>query len=372
MRITKVEAFPFSLKYKPGFELMVHYGVIDSMQNYVVKLHTDDGLVGYGEAAPLPINNPTAFEDAVSAFGELSKVVIGEDPFNIRGIHQKMDPIEADGAVKGGIDFALYDLMGKAANQPVYKLLGGTYSGPLPMHYTLSIRTPDEMAQEALERANQGYQTLEVKVGRYEGELSLKDEVARVKAIREAVGDEVVLVIDPNVGWTPDEAIAVLREIEQYNVMVEQPVRGKKFLAEVRKSVATPVVADESCPNLEHLVQLIRMDACDMINLKILRVGGLFKAMQMMEICEAFGMGYRHDNVFQTRLASTACLHFAIAYFRGLPDAGGTQFTRTTQDLVGEDGLVMHGGAAALKDPEAPGIGATPKEELLGEPHVFT
>ena len=106
-----------------------------------------------------------------------------------------------------------------------------------------------------------------------------------------------------------------------------------------------------------------------MINLKVLRTGGIHEACKMLDMCEAAGIGYRHDNVIQSRLASTMTTHFSTTYRASMPDCGGTQFTRTVEDVVNEaEGVYVEGGVARLRDPEAPGMGATPREELLRDP----
>jgi L-alanine-DL-glutamate epimerase-like enolase superfamily enzyme len=274
--------------------------------------------------------------------------------------------------LKGSIDFALHDIMGRAAGVPVYRLLGGDYDDGVPMHFTISIRTPEEMGEDTAARVAEGFRTIEVKLGRFQGELDLDTEIARIAAIRAAAGPDVVIIADPHLGWTADEAIAVLPSIEEFDVYVEQPVKGIEALAQVHAAIKSPVIADESAANAQVLAEIIRRDAADMINLKILRTGGLHEACKMLDMCEAAGLGYRHDNVIQTRLASTMMIHFSTTYQRGLPDGGGTQFTRTLEDIVNDDeGVYIENGWAKLRNPEAPGMGASPKEHLLGDPIVL-
>jgi len=239
----------------------------------------------------------------------------------------------------------------------------------VPMHFSISIGTPEEMGEDTAARVAEGFRTIEVKLGRFRGELDLDTEIARIAAIRDAAGPDVVIVADPNIGWTADEAIDVLPAMEPFDVYIEQPVKGLDDLERVHRAVNAPLIADESAANTRVLAEIIRRDAADMINLKILRTGGLHEAAQMLDMCEAFGIGYRHDNVIQSRLASTMMIHFSTTYQASLPDCGGTQFTRTIEDVVNDDeGVYMDGGTAKLRDPDAPGMGATPKPELLGDP----
>jgi len=375
MKIVKIEAFPIDLRYRPGKEFLVSYGVIDAMQNAIVRVTTDDGLVGYGELMPLPLDSRA---ERLAEMHPMAASIIGQDPFDVRENHARMDstlgpdPGSPELLRKGAIDFALYDIMGQAAGVPVFKLLGGSYDDGVPMHFTISIRSPEEMGEDTAARVAEGYRTIEVKLGRFQGELDLDTEVARIAAIREAAGPDVVIIADPNIGWTAEEAIDVLPAIEEFDVYVEQPVKGLHDLARVKAAIKSPVIADESAATSKVIAELIRSEAADMINLKILRTGGLYEACKMLDMCEAAGIGYRHDNVIQSRLASTMMVHFSTTYQRGLPDCGGTQFTRTLEDSVAADqGVYIEHGRAKLRHPDAPGLGATPRPELLVDPLVL-
>lgn len=372
MRIARVEAFPIDLRYIPGEEFLVSYGVIDAMQNAVVRITTDDGLVGHGELMPLPLDSR---DSCIAELGKLGAAILGQDPFSIRELHARMDELLSDDPtsrellLKGSLDFAIHDLMGKAAGLPVYKLLGGRYDDGVPMHFSVSIRSPEEMAEDTAARVAQGFGTIEVKLGRFQGQLDLDTEIARIAAIREAAGPDVVIVADPNIGWSVEDAIRVLPAMAEYDVFVEQPVKGLEDLATVHAAVDVPVIADESVASAAIVARIIREDIADLVNLKILRTGGLHEACRMLDMCEAAGIGYRHDNVIQSRLASTMMIHFSTTYDRSLPDGGGTQFTRTIEDVVvADEGVYMDGGRARLRDPDAPGMGASPRPELLTDP----
>ena len=372
MKITMIEAFPFDLRYKPTRDFLVSYGVIDAMRNAIVRVTTDDGVVGYGELMPLPLDNRDA---CIEDLKNIGKAVIGQDPYEIRELHARMDEQlsaelpSQELLLKGAIDSALYDIMGRAAGLPVYKLLGGSYNDGVPMHFSISIGSPEEMGEDTAARVAEGFRAIEVKLGRFQGELDLDTEIARIAAIRESAGPDVVIVADPNIGWTVEEAIHVLPAMEEFGVYIEQPVKGLDDLEKVHRAIRSPLIADESAANTRVLAEIIQRDAADMINLKILRTGGLYEACKMLDMCEAFDIGYRHDNVIQSRLASTMMIHFSTTYQASIPDCGGTQFTRTIEDIVNDDeGVYMDGGTAKLYDPDAPGMGATPKPELLRDP----
>ncbi|MBI2185000.1 MAG: dipeptide epimerase [Thaumarchaeota archaeon] len=371
LRIKKVEAYPLNIGYKPGFEFTVSYGTISQVSNIVVKITTEEDIQGLGEATPLPVFNGETQEAVMAVMKIFAPLIIGEEASNISKIHEKMDTIVGNVCAKGAVDIALYDILGKATKLPVYKLLGGAFAFDAPMHYTISIKSPEEMAEESVRRVDEGFRTLEIKVGKVKGRASVDDDVARVRAVRDAVGQGVILIVDSNIGWTVREAIAAIRRIEGLDVLVEQPVRTMEGLREVKSKVSAPIIADESCQSVDDAAKIIRTEAADIISMKITKVGGFYRAVKILSMCEAFGLGYRYDNQIQTRLAGTAALHLNMAFSRGIP-SGGTQFLRHSQDFVAQGGLKIEKGVSRLDNPDSPGLGVTAKEELLGPPAVYT
>lgn len=365
-----MEVYPLNIRYKPGYEFVVSYGTIDRVKNVVVKIVAEDGTEGHGEATPIPMFNGETQDSALGILAVYTPFLLGEEASNIARIHEKMDSLPGNNTAKAAVDMALYDLVGRAAGLPVYKLLGGAFLYEAPLHYSIGIKNPNEMAEEARKRVEEGFRTLEVKVGRYKSRVSIEDDVARVKAIRDAVGNDITLIVDSNIGWSIREAVAAIRRIEGLDVMVEQPVRGIQGLKEVKNRVSAPIIADESCQGVEDTTNIIRTEAADIISMKLTKVGGFHKAEKILAMCEAFGLGYRYDNQIQTRLASTASLHLNMAHAHGIP-SGGTQFLRQAEDLVAEGGLMVEKGVSRLANPDAPGLGATIRKELLGTPTVY-
>ncbi|MBI2183875.1 MAG: dipeptide epimerase [Thaumarchaeota archaeon] len=366
MRIKRIEVSPVNISFRSGHALTASYGEV-SPGSVLVKIHTDNGLVGYGEGAPyLPTTGDTQ-RSVIDILGVIAPKLIDEFAFNIGKIHQMLDrSMDGNPSVRSAIDLALYDLQGKFTKTPVYRLLGGAYKEEVPMHYTLGIKSPEEMAADAAAKIEEGYRALEVKVG---GGI-IEDDVERVKRIRDAVGDDVILIVDPNTGWSPASSINAIKQIEKHDVYVEQPTKTLEGLARVRSSVSAPIIADEICRTPDDVQEIIRRNAADAINIKLLKFGGFYKAQKAIAIAESAGLGYRFDSRPQTRLASTASLHLSMASGREIA-SGYVQFMRQKEDLVAKGGIIVSKGVASLTDKNAPGLGVEIREELLGPASVY-
>ncbi|MBI2184316.1 MAG: dipeptide epimerase [Thaumarchaeota archaeon] len=368
MKITKVEIYPLHIDYKPDRIFYVSYGPITRLENVVVKVHTDEDIVGLGEAAAVfPFGESQ--DSAVGFLKRVSAKLVGMDPRNITQILDQLDIIAGNLGAKTAIDFALYDILGKASGQPVYRLLGGLRKQRVPIHITVPIKKPEEMAQEAKMRVEEGFKTIEMKVGKVGGSVDNDLEIARVREVRDAIGYGITLVVDANIGWSARTAINIIKRIEQFDVMVEQPTRSINGLAEVRKSVAATIIADESCATPEDVIEIIQKQAADMISVKPAKMGGLNKSGRIIAIAESAGMIYRYDGMEQTRLACTASLHLAMATAKDVC-GGFSQFTRQGQDLVKTGGIVLDNGIARLENIDTPGLGVELDEHLLGAPVV--
>jgi L-alanine-DL-glutamate epimerase-like enolase superfamily enzyme len=219
----------------------------------------------------------------------LAPAVIGEDPFDIERIHEKLNrAVPGNLVAKAGIDLALWDLMGKILDLPVYKLLGGSYERKIPVTYTLSMDTPEKMAEEASFRKGEGYSTIVIKIGH-----DPRGDVERLRLVREAVGSAVKIRLDANEGYRPDQAIRAIRKMERYEPeFVEEPVKRWDLdgMAKVARAVDTPISSDESNRSLESAMKIIQKGAADILNIKISKNGGLFNCKKIAAIADASGI----------------------------------------------------------------------------------
>jgi L-alanine-DL-glutamate epimerase-like enolase superfamily enzyme len=212
---------------------------------------------------------------------------------------------------KSGIDLALWDLMGKAVGKPTYKLLGGAVETKILCTYTLSIDSPEKMAEEAFFRKSQEYKTLVVKIGWDPG-----DDLERLRLVREAVGDEVNLRLDANEAYWPDQAIGLIRKMEPFRPeFVEEPVKRWDLdgMAKVARSVGTPISSDESNTSLESVMKIIQARAAGIINIKISKNGGLYRSKKIAALAEGAGIPCIVGGANTFEVGRQACRHFAVS-----------------------------------------------------------
>ncbi|WP_341201660.1 dipeptide epimerase [Planomicrobium okeanokoites] len=313
MKISKAEIYAVNFPLKEPF--IISYASYPSMAAIIVRLQTDDGLVGYGEAVP---DEHVTGEQVDAAFEILKHVlapqVIGQSPFDIEHIHHKMDSaISGNPAAKAAIDIACYDLMGKATGQPVYNLIGGKAHEHLQYPKVLSIEAPEIMADKAKKAVAQGFSSLKLKVGLDDAAL----DIERIYAVREAVGEEMPIRIDVNQGWkTVGLAVQTINYLEGANLTwIEQPIRmgNIRGLAEVRRKVSTPVMADESVQTMEDVLEIIRLEAADYINIKLMKAGGIFPAIQMAKAAEAAGIIAQIGSMVESSVGSAAGYHAVMS-----------------------------------------------------------
>lgn len=356
MRINCIEVYRADIPFRPvsGAPLRTWQ---DTSPVVLVRARTDTGLMGVGTATAIGFYLGITGGALVDTVVTLAPLLVGLDPFAIERAHNLMDHhVRGNQAAKAAFDIALYDLMGQVAGRPVYDLLGGrTQTEPLPTtSFALYVDTPDKMAEEVMQRYGEGFRAFEVKMS------DPKVDVERVRAIREALGPEATLVADANGHWTVKEAIQIIRRLEPYNVLVEEPCHGITALEEVRNAVDVPVVADETCHTVEDAAEIVRRRAADLVSIKLMKAGGLWKAHQIAMLVQGAGLGYRVDGVRgETRVSNTASVHFATALRKPVAP-GFMQHARLAEDVVAEGGLTFAGGRVSV--PDLPGLGLTVRE----------
>jgi L-alanine-DL-glutamate epimerase-like enolase superfamily enzyme len=328
----------------------VAYGTTTTARNIIVYAHGENGLIGIGGTAGPEKVTGESLESILYVINEiLAPALLGSDSTDMEKISATMDKIIIKNtAAKAAVDMALYDLSAKSAGLPLYKFLGG-YKDELETDYTLGIDEPEIMAKEALELKARGFKTLKVKVG----EDPCKD-VERIKKIREEVGYDIKIRLDANQGWKPKEAIRTIKAMEEYDIeLVEQPVPYWDIdgLAKVTKSVDVPVMADESCHTPQDTIILIKREAADLINIKLSKCGGIFKALQIAHIAESAGMECMVGCMVETRASILPAVHLACGvknitradldsamYLKGDPVIGGAVVNNAVFHLGHEPG----------------------------------
>jgi muconate cycloisomerase len=316
MKITKVNTIPIAIPlirtHKiASFTLHAGYFV-------VVELETDDGLVGYGEA-PLsmgPVFPEETWQGSMSLINDyFGQILPGKDPFHVREIMRELDRASTRNfSTKFAVEIALFDLMGKALDRPVYDLLGGPYQLEVPLSWSLAIGSPEEDAKEAARLVANGQRIFKIKFGF----LGPDEDIARLVAIREAVGNEVDLRIDVNQGWTPEVAIQTIRRIENLDLrptFLEQPVPAwdLRGMARITRAVETPIMLDEGMFTPYEALEAVRLEAADIFAIKVMKHGGFLRSKQIAGIAEAANIPCYVGSNLETGIATLACLHFVAS-----------------------------------------------------------
>lgn len=312
MKITDIKLGHISVPLKKPFKTALR--TVESIEDIIVRIETDTGHIGYGEAPPTGVITGDTTGAIIGAIEDhIKKHLIGLDISNIEEIMLKLDKsIVNNTSAKAAVDIAIYDLYGQLYEAPVYKLLGG-YRKEIITDITISVNNPDEMAQDSIEAVKQGYKTLKIKVGK-DSALDIK----RMEAIREAVGYDIDLRIDANQGWNAKEAIYILRKMEDAGLnieLVEQPVLAHDLqgLKLVTDNVTIPVLADESVFSPRDAITIMQMGAADLINIKLMKTGGIHNALKICSIAEIYGMECMLGCMLETKISVTAAVHLAAA-----------------------------------------------------------
>jgi len=362
MKIEKAELF-----YKDVPCLRAHHMSVGILPKespiLIVKISTDEGIIGYGDLTSF---EPYVGEDYMTAAHMIKRCLapnlIGMDPFDIETAHRRMDmAVYANHYAKTAIDVALYDIMGKALGVPTYKLLGGKCREKMLVSWTVATGDIERDVEESKDRVAVGYKFIRLKVGY--GELNR--EIDRIRRVREAIGDTIGFGIDVNQGWEPKDAIQVLRAVEDCGLLyVEQPVprlnvEGLKF---VKDHFRIPVMADECVFSIQDLREIIKRDAADMVNIKLLKFGGLLPAKKALAVAESANMPAHQSEFWQTEIGKAADAHFGVSGPNFMEESGFELYTireRAIADnpLRFEDGYIY--------PPEGPGLGVEVEDERL-------
>ncbi|MEI6875911.1 MAG: enolase C-terminal domain-like protein, partial [Spirochaetota bacterium] len=286
--------------------------------------------------------------------------LIGVDPFDREWILRLMD-VRGNSCARSGIDLAVHDLLGKSLGIPVYDLIGGKCRDRVLVALEIPGGTPGEMAEACASFVKQGVRAFKPKIGGYPDA-----DAERLKAIREAVGKDVVIRADANQGYTPKEAIRLCRLAEKMDVgleLLEQPVAywDLKGMAQVRAAVDILIEADESSFTQFDAMNIIKAEAADVINIKVEKVGGLYNAKKVVALVESAGLQCVIGTAFGLGLTVAAKLHLA-ASTRIIKDAVEFTEVRLHDNLLlapygGLLGLPLEDGCFGV--PEGPGFGVT-------------
>ena len=359
MKIKKVDVFAARLPLKEPF--IVSYVRLDDMPTVFVRVEMDGGLTGWGEAVPDQNVTGETWEGTYLAIRkELAPLLIGESPFSIDRIHTMFDrKIYGAPSAKAALDIALYDLMGKLTGQPIYQLIGGKSHGQLQVPQVISIKEPEEMARDAKDFVASGFRSIKIKVG-----TTATDDIARIKAVRRAIGEGVQLRVDANQGWSRIEALQVIRETVDCAVdWYEQPVKARdlKSLEAVKEKSHANIMVDEGVHTIHDLFQAAEMGAADMLNIKLMKAGGIYPSLALASLAEACNMPCQVGSMVESAIATMAGAHLAMS--RSIIESN----EMVGPLLFSRDVASVRYNGDTLEISDAPGLGVEVDEEYIKE-----
>lgn len=357
MKIVGITGRAVEVTYRPEYQHDRRFYPKPSAQaNVVVEIITDEGIVGWGEAAHSPGIYGENAAQTMAAIDYFRPVLVGRDPMQITALNVELDRMSPIGnvAAKAGIDVALHDLVGKALGVPVYQLLGGLVHKKLITH--ISPATYEGTAQQIERLVAEGYRIFKQKAS---GDTDY--DLALIHGLLDQVGLDVTIAVDVNQGWSTLQALRILEELERRpvfptNLIIEQPTWAADFKGQayIRDRIQIPLMADDAIRTVDDLEKIIEIGAADIVSLKISRVGGIQKCQQMIHMAEAANVSYIVDEINEMRLANTAVAHLALASRKPLY-TGTACWTSLEWDIVKSGGVQLVGGYAVL--PDTPGLG---------------
>ncbi|QFG00902.1 dipeptide epimerase [Psychrobacillus glaciei] len=314
MLIHSIETFDVAVPLTKPFKTALR--TVTTAYSVYVKVTTSEGLIGYGEAPPTHVITGESMDSIRYAINEIiAPSLIGLNLLESERIFQKLNAsLVRNTSAKAAVDMAIYDLLARQSALPLFQFLGG-YQSKLETDFTVSINEPKEMADDAVRYINEGFNVLKVKVGIG----NIKDDIARIYAIRERVGNEPKLRLDANQGWNAKEAVRAIQSMEDAGLeieFVEQPVPAHDIegLKYVTDRTYTPIMADESVFSVNDAKRVLEMRAADLINIKLMKSGGIYNAIKINTLAEASGVACMVGSMIETKIGITAAAHFAASH----------------------------------------------------------
>lgn len=287
---------------------------VEAVDDIVIRVIGDNGMEGFGEAPPTAVitgDTKGSIRTAIQDF--IAPALVGMDIDDLDGVMKKLRTcIVKNTSAKAAVDMAIYDLYAKNLNQPLYKVLGGN-SNTVETDLTISVGPIDTMVADSVKAVKEGFQILKIKVGK-EGMA----DVERIRAIREAVGPDIRIRVDANQGWNAKDSVRIITAMEDLGLdidLVEQPVGAHDLdgMRYVTDRVYTPILADESVFTAEDAINIIQTHAADLINIKLMKTGGIYEALKICSIAEIYGVECMMGCMLESKIAVSAGAHLAGA-----------------------------------------------------------
>jgi cis-L-3-hydroxyproline dehydratase len=362
MKITSIRAYQVDLPLHEGTYKWSGGNSVAVFDSTVVEVQTDAGVTGYGEVCPLgPAYLPAYAAGVRAGLKEIAPKLLGLDPRDLGVLNRRMDQaLRGHPYVKSGIDVACWDILGKVAGLPVVTLLGGRYGDDFLLYRAISQEGPAEMAKRVHQYRAEGYTKFQLKVG---GDPDV--DIERIRATSKELQPGDVLIADANTGWLMHQATRVVDAVKDIDVYIEQPCMSYEECRAIRDRTQRPFVLDEVIDSLAAVLRGYEDRAMDVINLKISKVGGLTKAREIRDLCVSLGIAMTIEDTWGGDIVTAAIAHLA----HSTPPEflfSATDFNSYVTRSIAEGAPQRVMGRAKASD--KPGLGTTPRFEVLGKP----
>lgn len=352
MKIARIDIHPLQIPLKGVFRNA--HDTKTRQESIVVCVRTDEGITGLGNVDPDPGHSEESFGETLKAVRTLAPVLSGCDPLNLSAALDLMDrclPRHLD--AKAALEMALFDLKGRALEQPVHSLLGGRLRDEVRLNGWIGLLDPDAAAAEAVGWRDVGFGSVKIKLG-----SGVEPDRDRVAAVRDAVGSGLSLRVDANEAYGVDDAVRLGKALAPLDVtLLEQPVSRADYdgLARVRRGIDLPVMADEAIVGPETLVEVIRKEAADIVKVKVMKQGGITRTVRMIHMAEAAGIRCVIGHGFGLTINTLAEIHVAASCANVMDGCESVGPLKMAGDVV-EQALDLRAGRLAV--PEVAGLGA--------------
>ncbi|MBU8879921.1 dipeptide epimerase [Bacillus sp. FJAT-29790] len=313
MNIDKVETYRVAIPLKKPFKTALR--TVITAESILVKITCVNGIIGWGEAPPTVVITGESLVSIESAIHQVLKPYLEKQSLlNYEAIFQGIQSILiGNSSAKAAVDMALYDCLSQQCKLPLYQFLGG-YMDEIETDFTVSVNEPEEMGEDAVSYVQQGFDVLKVKVGKDD----IATDIERICEIRKRIGKTIKIRLDANQGWQPKEAIQAIRKMEAMDLnieLVEQPVKAWDIagLKQVTDGVDTLIMADESVFSPKQAFEVIKTRSADLINIKLMKSGGIYQAQIINQLAEVCGMECMVGSMIETRIGISAAAHFAAS-----------------------------------------------------------
>lgn len=363
MKITRINVYQLDLPLSKPYWLSGGRLRFERLDSTLVEIETDEGVTGWGEGCPWGSTYLPAFGKGIRAgIDEIAPQLVGAEPHRLDVINRTMDTaLPGHPYVKSALDLACWDILGKAVGLPLCELWGGRTIEPVSLHSSISTGTPDEMVEYVEAARARGYRMHSAKVG-----ADIVLDIDRIRTLTNVFAATDALTFDVNRAWLPDQAIQVMNAVTDCGGYFEQPCETMEECLTVRRQTRQPLCLDESIHTYQDVVRAQTERVCEVIGLKVGRVGGYTKARRIRDFCVAMGLRMNIEETGGSVLADTAAVHLAqstpVTHRRG---------TWLCHDMLTVDTAPGQGARNEMGQtvaPELAGLGVEPDLSVLGSP----